>query len=98
MCVAGAVGRAIEEAAAIIDRGERGPFAGDERIARETLSQHAVKAHERSLRIVAAQRVERVAGSIQRIDAVTSRPKIDLRPSRADHSHAQTAVRLEVAW
>src|ERR1044072_4732049 len=94
MPVGGAVRRTIEESTAVIDRPHRTACATDEGVARETLGQHAVEAHERALGFVASQRVERIARAVERIDSVRARPEIELVATGTDHAHENPAVLL----
>src|SRR5688572_28075686 len=64
MGIAGTVGWAIEKAASLVHRRERATFARNERVAREALRKHPIKADQCPLGIVAAERIEYVACAI----------------------------------
>src|SRR5205814_10418057 len=87
---------AITDAPSLIHRRQRTTLTANERVARESLPQHPVEAHQGALRIVAARHVQRVTRAVKRIDAVLAGPKIELTAAGAQHAHAQTAVLFEI--
>ena len=91
MGVGRAVGRAKEDSSAFICRSERTAFTRLEGVAGETLGEHAKEADERALRIIAAERIQRVACSVKRIDSVGTGPE-GIATAGAQHPHAQTAM------
>src|ERR1035441_4134336 len=95
MGVGGAVGRAIEETAALVGGGERATFARDEGIGREALGQHAVEAHQRALGVVAAEGVQGVTGAVKGVDAGGAGPE-GVAATGAEHAHAEAAMLLLV--
>src|ERR1035438_6746896 len=95
MGVGGAVGRAIEEAAAWVGRREGTAFAGDEGVGGEALGQHAVEADQGALGIVAAKSVEGVTGAVEGVDAGGAGPE-GVAAAGAEHAHAEAAVLLLV--
>src|ERR1022692_3258637 len=95
MGVGGAVGRAIEESAALVGGGEGAAFARDEGIGGEALGQHAVEANERALGVVAAEGVEGVTGAVKGVEAGRAGPE-GAAAAGAEHAHAEAAVLFEV--
>ena len=67
-----AVRRAVEDAPARIRWPEGKALPAHERVARESLGQHAVEADQRPLRLVAAQQVQRVTRAIERIEPMAA--------------------------
>src|SRR6185436_4060157 len=68
-----------------------------EGVAGEALREHAVETHESAFGIVAAERVQRVAGAVKGVDAVAAGPKIELASAGAEHAHAKATVLFEIA-
>src|SRR5260221_8102385 len=92
MAIGCAIWRAVKETSDVIRGPERTSFTANKGVAGEPLRQHPIKTHERSFRIIAAQRIQNVASAVERINPVLPSPEIELTASGAEHAHAQAAV------
>src|SRR3954467_8455742 len=94
MRVGRAVRRQRHESAAFVQRRDGSTFATNERVPCESLREHAIEAYQRTIHIIAAQSVQRIAGAIERVDAEIGIPIASHWSAGANHAHDQTAVLL----